>query len=75
MFSNIYIYFGESQFRRNRIFNFIISRIYGDKRLRVRWHYGRMGSVVECLTRDHGVAVSSLTGVTALWSLSKTHLS
>ena len=36
---------------------------------------GRMGSVVECLTRDHGVAVSSLTGVTALWSLSKTHLS
>ena len=33
------------------------------------------GSVVECLTRDRGVAGSSLTGVTALWSLSKTHLS
>ena len=33
------------------------------------------GSVVECLTRDQRVAGSSLTGVTALWSLSKTHLS
>ena len=35
----------------------------------------RIGSVVECLTRDRRVAGSSLTGVTALWSLSKTHLS
>ena len=35
----------------------------------------RSGSVVECLTRDKGAAGSSLTGVTALWSLSKTHLS
>ena len=33
------------------------------------------GSVVEYLTRDQGAAASSLTGVTALWSLSKTHLS
>ena len=33
------------------------------------------GSVVECLTRDPGVAGSSLTGVTALWFLSRTHLS
>ena len=33
------------------------------------------GSVVECLTRDRGVAGSSLTGVTALWSLGKTNLS
>ena len=32
-------------------------------------------AVVECLTRDRRVAGSSLTGVTALWSLSKTHLS
>ena len=31
------------------------------------------GSVVECLTRERGAAGSSLTGVTALWSLSKTH--
>ena len=45
-------------------------------------HLGRMirvrersGSVVECLTRDRRAAGSSLTGVTALWSLSKTHLS
>ena len=30
------------------------------------------GSVVECLTRNRGAAGSS---VTALWSLSKTHLS
>ena len=35
----------------------------------------RSGSVVECLTQDQGAAGSSLTGVTALWSLSKTHLS
>ena len=33
------------------------------------------GSVVECLTRDREAAGSSLTGITALWSLSKTHLS
>ena len=30
-------------------------------------------SVVECLTRERGAAGSSLTGVTVLWSLSKTH--
>ena len=35
----------------------------------------RSGSVVECLTRDREAAGLSLTGVTALWSLSKTHLS
>ena len=35
----------------------------------------RSGSVVECLTRDRRAAGSSLTGVTALCSLSKTHLS
>ena len=35
----------------------------------------RSGSVVECLTRDRGDAGSSLIGVTALWSLCKTHLS
>ena len=35
----------------------------------------RSGSEVECLTRDRGAAGSSLVGVTALWSLSKTHLS
>ena len=35
----------------------------------------RSGLVVECLTRDRRAAGSSLTGVTALWSLSKTHLS
>ena len=35
----------------------------------------RSGSVVECLTRDRGAAGSSLAGVAALWSLSKTHSS
>ena len=35
----------------------------------------RSGSVVEGLTRDREAANSSLTGVTALWPLSKTHLS
>ena len=33
------------------------------------------GSVEECLTQGRGAAGSSLTGVTALGSLSKTHLS
>ena len=33
------------------------------------------GSVVEGLTQDRRAAGSSLTGVTALWSLSKTDLS
>ena len=35
----------------------------------------RSDSVVECLTRDQKAAGSSITGVTALWSLSKIHLS
>ena len=35
----------------------------------------RSDSVVECLSQDLGAAGSSLTGVTMLWSLSKTHLS
>ena len=35
----------------------------------------RSDSMVECLTGDQEAAGSSLTGVTALWSLSKTHLS
>ena len=35
----------------------------------------RSGSVEECLTQDRGAAGLSLTGVTALWSLSRTHLS
>ena len=38
-------------------------------------HRERCGSVVEYLTRDQEAAGSSLIGVTALWSLSKTHLS
>ena len=33
----------------------------------------RSGSVVECLTRDRGAAGWSLTSITVLWSLSKTH--
>ena len=39
------------------------------------WTRERSDSVVECLTRDRGTAGLSLTGVTALWSLSLTHLS
>ena len=35
----------------------------------------RSDSVVECFTRDRKAASSSPTGITALWSLSKTHLS
>ena len=33
------------------------------------------GSVVELLTRDRRAVGSSLTSITLLWSLSKTHLS
>ena len=39
------------------------------------WYWGRSGSVVECLTQDGGAVGLSLTGITALWSLSKTHFS
>ena len=39
------------------------------------WSEERSGSVAECLTRDQRAVGSSLTGDTALWSLSKTHLS
>ena len=46
-----------------------------DKRAWVNVARERSGSVVECLTRDRRAAGLSLTGVTALWSLSKTHLS
>ena len=35
----------------------------------------RSRSLVECLTGDREAAGSSVTNVTALWSLSKTHLS
>ena len=41
----------------------------------VCWLWERSGTVVECLTRDRGAASLGLTGVAALWSLSKTHLS
>ena len=37
--------------------------------------FSHQGSMVECSTRDRRAAGSSLTCVTALWSLSKTHLS
>ena len=37
-------------------------------------HEDIWGSVVECLTRDRGAPGSSLIRITALWSLSKTHL-
>ena len=50
-----------------------------DKRVRATSTYipkwERSGLVVECLTREREAAGPSLTGVTALWSLSKTHLS
>ena len=43
------------------------------KRAKIRNRYReRSGSMVECLTRDRRAAGSSLTGDTALWSLSKT---
>ena len=35
----------------------------------------RRGTVVECLTHNRGAVGVSITGVTVLWSLSKTRLS
>ena len=51
----------------------LITMLVSQKENQISWE--RSGSVVECLTRDRGAAGSSLTGVTALWSLGKTHLS
>ena len=53
-----------------------VSICYGDASLRQFFFFfrERSGSVVACLTRDRRAAGASLTGVTALWSLSKTHL-
>ena len=53
----------------------MVSTWMGDPLLNLVESRERSGSVVECLTRDRKAAGSSLTGVTALWSLSKTHLS
>ena len=61
---------------RISIFLMIFLLIYAFTHIFFTAHtWERSGSVVECLTRDRRVAGSSLTGVTALWSLSKTHLS
>ena len=43
--------------------------------LKFNIYWERSGSVVECLTRDRGAAGLSLTGTTALRSLSETRLS
>ena len=46
--------------------------------IKMRFGVGHVVSllfVIECLTQDQGAASSSLTSITALWSLSKTHLS
>ena len=56
----------DNQHSRTSLSSINVSDIAGEE---------RSGSVVECLTRDLGATGSSLTSVTALWSLSKTHLS
>ena len=52
---------------------------HGDEEFQVKleasFTHGIGTSVVECLARDRRAAGLSLTGVTALWSLRKTHLS
>ena len=58
--------------------NFMFNLVFHHDHIILTFSYKmreRSGSVVECLTRDRGAAGSSLNGVTALWSLSKTHLS
>ena len=52
---------------QNTLFSYPSAKIYTLRE--------RSGSVVECLTRRQGAAGSSLTGITWLLSLSKTHLS
>ena len=52
-----------------------LTYIFGAQKNRLIESGERSGSVVECLTRDQRAGGSSLTGVTGLWSLSKTHLS
>ena len=42
---------------------------YDIRRQTLTYEWERSGSVVECLTRDRMAAGSSLTGVTALWSM------
>ena len=37
--------------------------------------HDKLHTVAQFLTQDWGTVGSSLTGITALWSLSKTHLS
>ena len=63
---------GFTEFHSNIKYNKIQHKHH---RLYVLDNRERSGSVVECLTGDRGTTGSSLTGVTALWSLSKTHLS
>ena len=54
----------------------VMSGLLGSTKQQVKCLAGRRSdSVVECLTGDCGAAGASLTGVTAMWSLSKTHLS
>ena len=62
----------DSSFKIGMVFILNTMTAYNDKMTEKR---ERSGSVVECLTRDRRAAGSSLTGVTALLSLSKTHLS
>ena len=59
----------------NCSFGEVYSRVYGGIIKRKFSFTLISGSVVECLTRDRGAMGSSLTSVTALWSLSKTRLS
>ena len=63
--------------RNKNYFSYFSTKTYvvGTQKNRLNKTGERSGSVVECLTRDRRAAGSSLTGVTALWSLSKTHLS
>ena len=49
-----------------------VQRFYSEDGKRVDMEHS--GSVVVCLTQDQEAAGSSLNGVTAFWSLSKTHL-
>ena len=56
----------------NKLLNFVYSRARClNFDLSLHLYRERSGSVVECLTWDWGAAGSSLTGITALWSLSR----
>ena len=71
IYSTLYIHTVPQNIYQHKSFSFWSP----DFEVNSKWMTERSGSVIECLTRDQRAVGLSLTSVTALWSLSKTHLS